>query len=83
MLFYVRSRPNRNRKWHLKTKWIIRDLWMKEIFQWFKKDDDDDDYNTPKASRIDETSLMEPATTEARSNLRLRQKVKRDKLTTL
>ena len=45
------------------------------------KDDDSDDYNTPKASRIDETSFMEPATTEARSTLRLRQKVKRDKLT--
>ena len=43
--------------------------------------DDYDDYNTPKASRIDETSFKEPATTEARSTLRLRQKVKRDKLT--
>ena len=45
------------------------------------KYDDYDDYNTPKASRIDETSFMESATTEARSTLRLRQKVKRDKLT--
>ena len=43
------------------------------------RDEDYDDYNTPNTSRIDETSFMEPATTEATSTLRLGQKVKRDK----
>ena len=46
-------------------------------------DDDYDDYNTPNTSRVDETSLKAPATTEATSTIRLKQKVKRDKLTTL
>ena len=40
--------------------------------------DDYDDYETSNTSRI-ETSFMVPDTTEATSNLRLRQKVKRDK----
>ena len=44
------------------------------------RDEDYDDYNTPNTSRIDETSFMEPATTEAASTLRLGQKVNRDKL---
>ena len=39
-----------------------------------------DDYNTPNTSRVDDTSFMELATTEATSTLRLTQKVKRDKL---
>ena len=47
------------------------------------QDEDFDDYNTPNTSRIDETSFTEPDTTEATSTLRLRQKVKRDKLTVL
>ena len=47
------------------------------------QDDDYDDYNTPNTSRIDETSFTVPDTTEATSTLRLRQKVKRDKLTAL
>ena len=47
------------------------------------RDKDYDDYNTPNSSKIDETSFMEPDTTEATSSLRLRQKVKRDKLTAL
>ena len=45
------------------------------------QDKDYDDYNTPNTSRLDETSFMEPATTEATSTLRLGQKVKPDKLT--
>ena len=40
------------------------------------QDDDYDDYNTPNTSRIDETSFIEPATTEGTSPLRLYQKVK-------
>ena len=40
------------------------------------QDKKDDDYNTPNASKIDETSFIEFDTTEATSTLRLRQKVK-------
>ena len=47
------------------------------------KDDDYDDYHTPNTSRADETSFTVPDTTEATSTLRLRQKVKRDKITAL
>ena len=46
-------------------------------------DDDCDDCNTPNTSRVNETSFTEPATTEATSTLRLKQKVNRDKLTAL
>ena len=47
------------------------------------QDEDYDDYNTPNTSRMDETSFIEPSTTEATSTLRLRQKVKQDKITAL
>ena len=47
------------------------------------QDDDYDDYNTPDTSRIDETSFTVPDATEATSTLRLKQKVKRDKLIAL
>ena len=47
------------------------------------QDEDYDDYNTPNTSRIDETSFIEPDATEATSTLRLRQKVKRDKIIAL
>ena len=42
-------------------------------------DEDYDNYRTPDTSRI-ETSFIEPDTTELTSTLRLRQKVKRDKI---
>ena len=44
-----------------------------------------DDYNTPNTSRVDETSFTIPGPTdkETTSTLRLRQKVKRDKLAAL
>ena len=42
------------------------------------QDKDYDDYNAPNTSRVDETSFIEPATTEATTTLRIRQKVKRD-----
>ena len=42
-----------------------------------------DNYGTPNTSRVDMTSFMEPAITEATSSLRLNQKVKRDKLAAL
>ena len=46
-------------------------------------EEDYDDYNTSNTSRVDETSFTEPDSTETTSTLQLRQKVKRDKLTTL
>ena len=46
-------------------------------------DEDYDNYSTPNISRVDETSFMEPAITEATSALRINQKVKRDKLAVL
>ena len=44
-----------------------------------------DDYNTPNTSRVDETSFTMPCPTDkgTTSTLRLRQKVKRDKLAAL
>ena len=48
------------------------------------QDEDYDNYGIPNTSRVDdETSFTEPDTTEATSTLRLRQKVKRDKITEL
>ena len=47
------------------------------------QDEGYDDYNTPNTSRIGETSFTEPDTTEETSTLRLRQKVRRDKVTAL
>ena len=46
-------------------------------------EDYDEQYDTPNASRIDETSFTVPDTTEVTSTLRLRQKVKRDKINAL
>ena len=48
------------------------------------QDEDYDNYGIPNTSRVDdEISFTEPDTTEATSTLRLRQKVKRDKITEL
>ena len=44
------------------------------------QDEDYDDYNRPDTSRVNETSFTEPDTTEATSTLKLRQKVKQDKM---
>ena len=44
------------------------------------QDEDYDNYRTPDTSRVDETSFIEPDTTEATSALQLKQKVKRDKI---
>ena len=46
------------------------------------QDEDYDDYRTPDTSRVD-TSFIDPDTIEVTSTLRLRQKVKWDKLTAL
>ena len=47
------------------------------------QDEDDDDYYKTLGTRRVETSFIEPETTETTSTLRLRQKVKRDKINTL
>ena len=47
------------------------------------QDEDYDNYGTSNTSRVDETSFTEPDTTDATSILRLKQKVKRDKLAAL
>ena len=47
------------------------------------QNEDYDNYGTPNTSRVDETSFTEPDTTDATSTLRLKQKVKRDKLAAL
>ena len=44
---------------------------------------DDNDYRTPNTSRVDETSFIEPDATEATSTLRLRQRLKQDKIVSL
>ena len=47
------------------------------------QDEDCDDYRTPDTSRVDEISFTVPDATEATSTLRLRQKLKRDKIVSL
>ena len=48
------------------------------------QDDDYDDYRTPNVSKVeDETSFIEHDATEVTPTLRLRQKVKRDKINAL
>ena len=47
------------------------------------QDKDYDDYKIPDTRRIDETLFTEPDTTKATSALRLRQKVKQDKINAL
>ena len=47
------------------------------------EDIDYDDCNTPDMSILQETTFTDPDTTETTSTLRLRQKVKRDKLAAL
>ena len=47
------------------------------------QNEDHDDCNTPDTSRVDEASFTEPDPTEATSILRLRQKVKQNKIAAL
>ena len=47
------------------------------------QDDDYDNFRTPDSSRVDETLFTVPDTIEATSILRLRQKLKRDKIVSL
>ena len=47
------------------------------------QDEDYDNYSTPNTSRVDKASFTELDTTETTSTLKLKQKVKRDKLAAL
>ena len=47
------------------------------------KDNDDDGYNTPITSRVDETSFKMPGSTKKERTLPLKLKVKQNKLTAL
>ena len=47
------------------------------------QDEDYDDYSTQDTGRVYETSFIEPDATEATSALRLRKKLKRDKIVSL
>ena len=47
------------------------------------QDEDYDNYSTPNTSRVDKTSFTELDTTETTSTLKLKQKVKREKLAAL
>ena len=49
----------------------------------YQDEEDYDDYDTPNTSRVDETLFTVPVTTQAISTLRLRQKLKRDKIVSL
>ena len=54
-----------------------------ETIPLFEKDEDYDNYGTSNTSRVDETLFLESDTAKATSTLRLRQKVKRYKVTSL
>ena len=74
-----------NRRWKVVTinKKMDNPIFVdEEDIPLVHQDDDYDDYETPNTSRI-ETSFTLVDATEATSTLRLRQKVKRDKITAL
>ena len=79
LLFYVCSRQSELESDQMDNPTFVDEEDVPMIHQ----DDDYDDYNTPDTSRIDETSFTVPDATEATSTLRLKQKVKRDKLIAL
>ena len=83
MLFYVCFKPNQ--KWKVVTKNKMENIGFNEENLSLVQDEDYDDYRTPDTSRIDaETSLtIPPDTTGVTSTLRLRQKLKRDKIVSL
>ena len=81
MLLFLRFTT---RKWRVDTKnKMDNPRFVDEETIPLVQDKDYDDYNTPDTNRVDETSFTDSDTTEARSTLQLRQKVKRDRLTAL
>ena len=67
----------------IKNKMENPTLVDEEEIPMFNQDKDYDDYRTPDTSRVGETSFVEPDTIEATSRLRLRQRLKRDKIVSL
>ena len=57
----------------------MENLGFEEYIQMTHQDQDYEDYRTPDTSKIDKTSFTEPTSTEVKSTLQLRQKVKLDK----
>ena len=81
MPFCVCSRPTRNERDHkIKMENIGFD---EDDIPLINQDEDYDDYRTPETSKVDETSFTVPDTKEATSTLRLRRKLKRDKIVSL
>ena len=73
MLLFLRI----TKKWKVDTKnKMDNPRFVDEETILMVQDEDYDDYNTPKTSRVDEASFTEPDTTEVTSNLQSRQKVK-------
>ena len=75
------SKTTRNEEWSLENK--MENIGFDEDIPLINQDEDYDDYRTPDTSRVDETSFTVPDTAEATSTLRLRQKLKRDKIVSL
>ena len=76
MLLFLRF-FNVTKKWKVDTKnKMDNPRFVDEETILMVQDEDYDDYNTPKTSRVDEASFTEPDTTEVTSNLQSRQKVK-------
>ena len=84
-MFFIFALVQNNQIWKVITKNKMNNpLFVnREDIPMVHKDDDYDDYNTSNTSRVNETSFMVPDTTEATSTLRLRQKVKRNKIIAL
>ena len=57
----------------------MENLGFEEYIQMTHQDQDYKDHRTPDTSKIDKTSFTEPTSTEVKSTLQLRQKVKLDK----
>ena len=80
VLFFIPPQPEMKSGHKIKTENIGFD---EDDILLINQDEDYDDYRTPEASKVDETSFMVPDATEAASTLRLRQKLRRDKIVSL
>ena len=84
MFFYVCSGASRNERRSLKNE-IENPTFVDVDIRLINQDEDYDNYSTPDTtpSRVDEISFTVPDASEVTSTLRLRQKVKRDKIVSL
>ena len=76
LLFLCLFKTIRNEKQSLEDKMDNPMFVDEDTIPMVDQDEDYDDYKTTDTSRVDETSFIEPDTTEATSTSRLRQKVK-------